>query len=186
MASDLNLYYDSNHLKWYKRPDWFLVVGVPAVETQEELRLSYLLWQEQVRPLLVLELLSPGTEDEDLGRTTRKTERPPTKWQVYQDIVQIPYYLIYNRYDNQLIGFRLNGGRYERLELTEAKLWIEEIELGIGVWSGNYEGIEGLWLRFYDRNSEWIPTPSEQTQLERQRTELERQRAEQAAARERA
>jgi Uma2 family endonuclease len=22
IASDLNLYYDSNHLNWYKRPDW--------------------------------------------------------------------------------------------------------------------------------------------------------------------
>jgi len=26
--SDLNLYYDSRHPQWYKRPDWFGVVGV--------------------------------------------------------------------------------------------------------------------------------------------------------------
>lgn len=28
-ASDLNLYYDPRHTNWYKRPDWFVVVGVP-------------------------------------------------------------------------------------------------------------------------------------------------------------
>lgn len=28
VASDLNLYYDPQHTGWYKRPDWFAVVGV--------------------------------------------------------------------------------------------------------------------------------------------------------------
>lgn len=28
VASDLNLYYDVKHPLWYKRPDWFAVVGV--------------------------------------------------------------------------------------------------------------------------------------------------------------
>lgn len=27
-GTDLNLYYDVRHPQWYKRPDWFLVVGV--------------------------------------------------------------------------------------------------------------------------------------------------------------
>ncbi len=27
VASDLNLYYDTRHYEWYKRPDWFAVVG---------------------------------------------------------------------------------------------------------------------------------------------------------------
>jgi len=28
-GADMNLYYDVRHPRWYKRPDWFLVVGVP-------------------------------------------------------------------------------------------------------------------------------------------------------------
>ncbi len=28
VASDLNLYYDWQNSQWYKRPDWFAVVGV--------------------------------------------------------------------------------------------------------------------------------------------------------------
>lgn len=31
VASDLNLYYDPTHTSWYKRPDWFAVIGVPRL-----------------------------------------------------------------------------------------------------------------------------------------------------------
>jgi Uma2 family endonuclease len=79
---DLNLYYDSKHTSWYKRPDWFLVLGVPASTSQQDLRLSYVLWQEGVAPFVMVELLSPGTEAEDLGQTLRVVGKPPTKWQV--------------------------------------------------------------------------------------------------------
>ena len=46
LASDLNLYYDPRHTQWYKRPDWYMVLGVPKATQQQELRLSYLMWQE--------------------------------------------------------------------------------------------------------------------------------------------
>jgi CCR4-NOT transcriptional regulation complex NOT5 subunit len=69
-----------------------------------------------------------------------------------------------------------------------------ELELGLGLWQGEYQGIERLWLRWYDAQSNWILTQMEQ---ERQRAEQERaqkaqalqqaeqalQRAEQAEAR---
>jgi Uma2 family endonuclease len=46
VASDLNLYYDTRNPLWYKRPDWFAVVGVSRLYEQRELRLSYVMWQE--------------------------------------------------------------------------------------------------------------------------------------------
>lgn len=61
VATDLNLYYDPRHTRWYKRPDWFAVLGVSRLYAGEELRWSYVIWQEGVNPFLVLELLSPGT-----------------------------------------------------------------------------------------------------------------------------
>lgn len=67
-ASDLNLYYDVNHPLWYKRPDWFLAVDVPHLYEGEDLRRSYVVWQEGKNPYVVIEFLSPGTEMEDLGR----------------------------------------------------------------------------------------------------------------------
>jgi hypothetical protein len=55
-----------------------------------------------------------------------------------------------------------------------------ELELGLGLWQGEYQGIERLWLRWYDAQCNWILTSAEQ---ERQRAEQERQRAEQAESR---
>ena len=59
-ASDLNLYYDPEHPLWHKRPDWMLSVGVPWLYGGQDLRLSYVTWQEGKGPEVVVEFLSPG------------------------------------------------------------------------------------------------------------------------------
>jgi Uma2 family endonuclease len=74
---------------------------------QQQLRLSYVIWQEGTAPFLVVELLSPGTEAENLGQTSREANTPPTKWQVYEQLLRIPYYVLFDRYQNQLRVFRL-------------------------------------------------------------------------------
>jgi Uma2 family endonuclease len=175
-GSDINLYYDLRYQNWYKRPDWFGVVGVSRFYERRDLRLSYVIWQEEVSPFVVVELLSPGTEDEDLGRTKPKPNQPPTKWQVYEQILQIPYYVVFSRYTERLQVFSLQAGRYKELELSEPRVWMPEIRLGLGLWQGSYVEIERRWLRWYDAEDKWIPTEAEQ---ERQRAEQERQRAEQ-------
>ena len=169
VASDLNLYYDVRHTGWYKRPDWFAVVGVDRLYEKRDLRMSYVVWQEGVNPFVVVELLSPGTEKEDLGQTLREVEQPPTKWEVYERVLRVPYYIVFDRYKDQLRVFQLTGSRYRELELTEPRLWMEDIGLGIGLWQGSYQGIERQWLRWYDANENWIPIPEEQTEQERQR-----------------
>lgn len=45
----------------------------------DDLRLSYEIWQEGVTPTVVVELISPGTEREDYGQTLRDAAQPPTK-----------------------------------------------------------------------------------------------------------
>ena len=130
-------------------------------------------------PFLAVELLSPGTEAEDLGQTIREVEQPPTKWQVYEQILRIPYYGMYDRYANQFRLFQLVGVRYQEMPLAEQRFWFEELGLGLGVWSGRYRMAEGQWLRWYDAEGQWLPTPAEQGEQERQRVEQERQRAEQ-------
>ena len=212
-ASDMNLYYDVRHALWYKRPDWFGVVGVPRLYDDVDMRQSYVVWQEGVNPFVVVELLSPGTEKEDLGDRTEKLpveseelvgngqamqpeseDKPPRKWEVYEQILHIPYYVVFSRYTNQLRTFRLQGAHYEELELQEPRVWMSELELGLGLWQGEYQGIERLWLRWYDAQGNWVPTEAEQqrqrAEQERaekaqalQQAEQERQRAEQAESR---
>ncbi|BDA67065.1 protein of unknown function DUF820 [Rivularia sp. IAM M-261] len=168
IASDLNLYYDPNHTLWFKRPDWFAVLGIPRLYQQTELRLSYVVWQEGVDPNVVVELLSPTTEKEDLGKTLRETNQPPTKWEVYEKILRVPYYIIFDRYTNHLRVFQNLAGRYQELTITNSRIWLPELELGIGLWQGTYQGVPRLCLRWYDATGNWIPTPVE---LERAKTE---------------
>lgn len=175
-ASDLNLYYDPHHPLWYKRPDWYAVVGISRLYENRDLRLSYVIWQEGVSPFIAVELLSPGTEREDLGQTLRDAKRPPTKWEVYEQILRIPYYVVYDRYQQVLRAFRLEGARYMPIAVPNSQIWITELNLGLGLWQGSYQGIEHTWLRWYDEYDQWILTPSER---ERQRAEQERQQVEQ-------
>ncbi|MEQ8998051.1 MAG: Uma2 family endonuclease [Coleofasciculus sp. B1-GNL1-01] len=190
-ASDLNLYYDVRHPLWCKRPDWFGVVGVPRLYDDVDMRLSYVVWQEGVNPFVVVELLSPGTEREDLGEWEaqgRESEteqgggngqeiqlptedKPPRKWQVYEQILHIPYYVVFSRYTNQIRAFKLNGAHYQELELQDRRVWMSELDLGLGLWQGEFQGINRLWLRWYDTQGNWILTEAEQ---ERQRAEQER------------
>ena len=181
-AGNLYLYYDSNHPNWYKRPDWYLVVGVSRFYQDRDLRQSYVIWDEAVNPLIAIEFLSPGTEDEDLGLTESEPNKPPTKWEVYERILKIPYYFVFSKYNNQLRVFRLIGNRYREQILTGSRFWIPEIQLSLGLWQGAFLQNERLWLRWYDINGNLALTPEEfarkQAQLESQRAELERQRAE--------
>jgi Uma2 family endonuclease len=207
IGSDINLYYDVRYSQWYKRPDWFLVTGVPRLYDGVDLRSSYVVWQEGTNPFVVVELLSPDTEKEDLGEWTETEpiaegeaslseatanppdngnsqsvkEAPPRKWTVYEQILRIPYYFVFNRRTDRLRAFKLVGGHYQEQELhpTQPRLWIAELDLGIGLWQGVFEGIERQWMRWYDDLGNWVPTD---TELEQQRAEQERQRAEQAEA----
>jgi Uma2 family endonuclease len=183
VAADLNLYYDPQHPLWYKRPDWFAVLGVSRLYEGRDLRLSYVIWQEGVDPTVVVELLSPSTEKEDLGQGLREINQPPTKWEVYERILRIPYYVVFDRYTDQLRVFQNIAGRYQPLTLTQSRVWLPEIKLGLGLWQGAYQGVERLWLRWYDGTENWIPTPAEKAQQAQQQFTEERARAERLAAR---
>lgn len=143
------------------------------------MRLSYVIWQESVAPFLVVELLSPGTEDEDLGETLREINKPPTKWEVYERILRIPYYVVFDRYISELRIFKLEATRYQEIAVPQQKFWFPELEMGLGVWQGRYQQAEGKWLRWYDSPGNWLPTSQEQAAEERLRAELAQQQAEQ-------
>lgn len=171
IGTDLNVYYDSRHPGWHKRPDWFLVLGVERAKRQSDLRWSYVVWQEGIFPFLVVELLSPGTEAEDLGQTLREVNQPPTKWQTYEQMLRVPYYALFDRYENDFKLFQLVGTRYQPLTLTDSQFWFEELGLTLAVWQGEYAGVTGGWLRWQDAEGKWIPTATQRAEQEQQRAE---------------
>jgi Uma2 family endonuclease len=196
VGNDINLYYDVYHPLWYKRPDWFLALDVPRLYEETDLRSSYVVWQEGANPFLVVELLSPGTEKEDLGEFASAEDGdiseankiqenngqikqiPTKKWDVYERILRVPYYVVFSRYTDCLRGFKLDGGRYreENLDANHPQFWIPELSLGLGIWQGEFEGINRCWLRWYDATGNWSPTDVElavaETERERQKRRL--------------
>jgi Uma2 family endonuclease len=177
-ASDLNLYYDPAHPNWYKRPDWFLVVGVSRLYQGKSARSSYVLWDEQVPPLVVIEFLSPGTEAEDLGRfhpnpPQPEAGKPPCKFEVYEKIVKVAHYIVYDEGNRRLRYFRLIEGSYEEQAIapTNPRLWIPELEIGLGIWEEEFALLPQAWLRWCDRQGVFFPTD---TEAERRAKEKER------------
>jgi Uma2 family endonuclease len=160
-AYDLYLYYDPEHLLWYKRPDWFGVVGVPSLYQGKDLRQSYVVWQEQVTPVIAIEILSPSTEDEDLGKTKRKLNKPPTKWEVYEQILKIPNYVVYDENTRTLQSFQLTNGKYQPREISQTLVWIPQLELSLGPWHGFWNKSTEWWLRWYARDGVLILAPDE-------------------------
>lgn len=184
-AYDLNLYYDLANPLWHKRPDWFLVVGVPRLYEGSVSRESYVMWQEKVAPTVIVEFLSPSTAVDDLGRfatqsrqqarVTPATGEPPSKFAVYEAILQVPHYVVFNQRDSQLRYFRLVNGRYEEQPIlpTNPRLWIPELEIGLALWQGEYRGIPQDWLRWCDANGNLIPTDAEAAREQRDRAEAQ-------------
>lgn len=170
-AAELNLYYDIEHPQWYKRPDWFGVVGVPKLY-RGDLRLSYVRWQERANPIVVVELLSPSTQEEDLGETEPEPNKPPTKWEVYERILRVPYYVVFSRYTNEVQGFHLVGAHYESMNFTSQRLSMPELGLSLGLWQGSFREIERLWLRWFTIEGDLIPLPEEEAAQAKRRAEL--------------
>ncbi len=138
---------------------------MPRLYQGRDMRLSYVMWQKEVSPLIVVELLSPGTEDEDLGRRRSAPGKPPTKWQVYEQILQVPYYVIFSRYTEELQVFRLVRNRYQMVALTQEPLQIPKIKLSLGLWRGSYLGRNQLWLRWMTESGDLIaPATDEATE----------------------
>lgn len=145
---NMGIYYHPDELPIV--PDGFLSLGVERCY-DEELRPSYVLWDENVVPILVLEVVSPNYRKEY-----------SIKLDEYAAL-GVLYYVIYSsrrRRQPRLEVHKLVNGRYELQE--SSPVWLPEIGLGIGCERGNYGGITREWLYWYDESGRRYLTPQEQ------------------------
>ncbi len=180
-GSDLNIYYDVQNPQWYKRPDWFLAVGVSRLYDGQDLRLSYVVWQEGITPSIVVEFLSPRTTREDLGRfyqpqddvdnnepesNASDNRNIPSKLEVYERYLKVAHYVVYSRYSRRLRYFKLMGGRYEEqpVDSQPMAIWLPDLQIGLGLWEGDFDHVWGHWLRWCDAQGNWLLTDTEQAQ----------------------
>ncbi|NJR32195.1 MAG: Uma2 family endonuclease [Chamaesiphon sp. CSU_1_12] len=140
-------------------PDGFLCLNVER-HYDEQLRLSYLLWEEEIPPILVLEVVSnkPG------GEYTTKLDEYTR--------MGVLYYIIYNpkrRRKPRLEIYKLIDGKYELQDGNP--IWMPEIGLGIGSERASFDRLMREWLYWYDGNNQRYPTPDEQIEKERRRAD---------------
>ena len=155
-------------------PDGFLSLGVER-RTRASGRLSYVIWQERIVPILALEFVSKnyGQEYED-------------KKDIYARI-GVLYYVVYNpdyyqRNKHQPFEvYRLVDGEY--ILQSGEPVWIPEIGLGIGRAQGIHQAWTREWLYWYDQNGNRLASSQERLQQEQQIAFAERQRAERLAER---
>ncbi len=163
---DMGIYYDPD--KPAIVPDGFLSIGVPRI-IDSDLRLSYVLWEEQKIPMMVLEVVSQTRR----GEYTKKKED-------YANL-GVLYYVIYNplrKRKPRLEAYKLERGEYQLL--AGEPVWLEEINLGIGREEGTYLGITREWLYWYDQGGNKYLTPEETTFEAKQEAAQAKQEAAQA------
>lgn len=160
---NMGIYYDPN--KPAIVPDGFLSIEVKRF-IDGDLRLSYVLWEEQKPPVLVVEVASP----KHLGEYSSKKE-------LYAQELGILYYVVYNpfrRKKSPLEVYQLEDGEY--VLMSGDPIWLPEIGLGIGRERGIYQGIAREWLYWYNEKGERLLTPEERILDAEQRANFEAQR----------
>ena len=135
VSCDLLIYYEEGNPRVSVAPDVFVVFGV-----EDRMRMNYKVWEEGKGPDFVLEVASPSTWREDVGR----------KRDIYARLGVREYWL----YDPlgahlkpALQGNRLVDGEYERQPLLgslDGRLGLRSETLGLELWA------KGRRMRFRD------------------------------------
>jgi hypothetical protein len=149
----------------------FLSLDVqPAEDLWAKEHRSYFLWEFGKPPEVVVEIVS-NTRGGEVDKKFRRYAR-----------LGIWYYLIFDPQQlvqkEKLRVYQLSLGRY----VPKEEPFLEQIDLGVALWGGVFEGKQALWLRWCDAQGQVIPTGVERIEQERGIAERERQRAERLAA----
>ncbi|MBD2579709.1 Uma2 family endonuclease [Oscillatoria sp. FACHB-1406] len=149
-------------------PDVFVSLDVSVPENWwEKQNRVYMMWRFGKSPEVAIEIVS-NKVGEELGEKKR----------IYE-LMRVSYYIVYDPArqlsDRILRIFELRGRRYTETSAT----WLEQVELGVCLWEGEFENRHDVWLRWCDRAGNVLPTGDELARTaQQQRAEAEQQRAE--------
>ena len=153
-----------------KAPDWLWVRETQSI-LEGKIRRSYTPQIEGAVPLIVMEFISHT----DGGEYSFSPHYPYGKWYFYEQILQIPIYVIFHPSSGVLELYCLGTEGYQK-QTADAnnRYWIEEIGLYLGVWWGKRMEMTANWLRWWDSSGNllwWGKELAEQltTELEQER-----------------
>lgn len=164
-GGNMFIYFSPTQVKTqdFRGPDFFAVLGVPKRE-----RKSFVCWQEEATPDVIIELLSDKT------RTFDKTE----KKRIYQDRLRVPEYFYFDPHSYEWAGFVLRDGRYEPIVPDEQnRLICKRLGLALVQREGLFQGYGGTWLRWETLDGYLLPTGEEWARTEQQKAIIAQQGA---------
>jgi Uma2 family endonuclease len=144
LGGNMFVYYNLKRLfhRDFRGPDFFYVSGVD----RRTPRKKWVVWDEGKFPQLIIEFLSPSTAVID--RTTKK--------QLYEDFGTREFFC-YDPDSGQLEGWRLGQKGYgEIVPDKRGWMWSEQLHLWLGRWTGEFQGLDATWLRFYDQEGKLV------------------------------
>lgn len=172
VASNMGICAKINQKMTIKAPDWFYVPHVQRLP-EGEIRRSYTPQLEGEIPLIVMEFLS----ETDGGEYSSRPTYPYGKLWFYEQIIKVPYYIIFDPSLPLLEVRYLQSQGYEVLTPnTEGKYWIEPLELSLGIWQGKRQNITTSWLRWWNASGHLLLWGSEKIEQKQQQIEKEKQK----------
>lgn len=128
-----------------KPPDWAYVPSIRV--SREEVKRSYTPQLQGDIPVIVMEFLS----DTEGGEYSSKPTYPPGKWFFYEQVLEVPNYVIFEPDTGELEVYQLDDSKRYQLRNPDAnnRYWIAEMGLFLGVWQGTRENRTGYWLRWW-------------------------------------
>jgi Uma2 family endonuclease len=166
-------------------PDLYLVPDVPPKLAGQQRR-SYVLWQEIIPPLIVLEFVS-GDGSEERDRTPFEG-----KFWVYEKAIRPAFYGIYETFKGKLEVYHLVETAYQPLPANKRGHYeIGPLHVELGGWQGRVGNQEDAWLRWWDLDGNLLLMGRESedrlnTLLDEFRRQVERERLEKEQAQRRA
>ncbi|MCL1463062.1 Uma2 family endonuclease [Argonema galeatum] len=144
--------------KGCKAPDWFYVPNVPPM-LNGQYRRYYVLLQETLAPLIILEFVSgDGSEERD-------TTRYEGKFWVYEKAIRVPFYGIYDVVNEKVEVYDLVAGSYQLKSPNDRGHYpIEPLGVELGIWHGRYQNMESPWLRWWDAQGNLLLTAEERAE----------------------
>lgn len=94
----------------------------------------------------------------------------PGKFWVYEQVMRIPFYGIYEINNAKLEVYHLVDGFYQNLSPNERGHYpIAPLGVELGLWEGSYQNQTQVWLRWWDREGNLLLIGQEQAERERQK-----------------